>query len=82
MQAQVPFGNGFRCVDGMFSRLDVETADASGVLEHLVDFTNPPTASGQIVAGATWNFQAWYRDPAAGPAFFNLSDGLNVVFVP
>ena len=80
-QTQVPFGNGFRCVDGMMLfRLDVETADTSGVLEHLVDFTNPPTASGQIVAGATWNFQAWSRDPAAGGAFFNLSDGRSVVF--
>ncbi|TDJ68798.1 MAG: hypothetical protein E2O39_12725 [Planctomycetota bacterium] len=78
-QTQVPFGNGFRCVDGFFSRLDVENA-TNNVITHQVDFQNPPTAMGLITAGSTWNFQAWYRDPNAGGAFFNLSDGLQVTF--
>ena len=36
--------------------------------------------SGAITAGSTWNFQLWYRDPAAGGAGSNLSNGLQVVF--
>ena len=39
-------------------------------------------AATQITAGSTWNFSAWFRDPAAGGAFFNLSDGLEVTFGP
>ena len=78
---QVPFGNGFRCVDGPFARLPIETA-LGGVLVHSVDTTTPPTAQSQITAGSTWNFQAWFRDPLAGGASFNLSDGLSVVFLP
>jgi len=81
-QTQVPFGNGFRCIAGMLFRLDVENASATGVLEHLVDFTDPPSLAGQIASGSTWNFQAWYRDPTVGPSFFNLSDGLSVTFGP
>jgi hypothetical protein len=37
-------------------------------------------AAGQITAGSTWNFQFWFRDPVAGGASFNLSDGLEVTF--
>ena len=66
-------------MDGFFSRLDVENA-ANNVITHQVDLPNPPTAMGLITAGSTWNFQAWYRDPAAGGAFFNLSDGFEVTF--
>ncbi len=78
-----PFGNGTRCVGGaVVHRLDVETASALNELVHALDNTNPPTASGQITAGSTWKFQAWFRDPAAGGAFFDLSNGLSVVFLP
>ena len=80
-QVQLTFGNGFRCVSGTLGRLGV-TTPVAGVMQTLVDFTSPPSASTQITAGSTWNFQAWYRDPAAGGAFFDLSDGLSVVFLP
>ncbi len=81
-QTQVPFGNGFRCVGGQqVFRLDVSVASGN-VLTHSLDYANPPAAVGQITAGSTWNFQAWFRDPAAGGAFFNLSDGLSVTFAP
>ena len=79
-QDQVPFGNGFLCVGGMLFRLDVELA-AGNVLTHAVDFGAPP-ASQQIAAGTTWNFQAWFRDPVAGGANFDLSDALTIAFVP
>jgi formylglycine-generating enzyme required for sulfatase activity len=35
-----------------------------------------------IVNGSTWNFQAWYRDPAALGSGFNLSDGYEIAFAP
>jgi len=84
-QTQVPFGNGFLCVGpGVtgIARLPVVQADAFETMAHQVDLTAPPTAATQITAGSTWNFQAWFRDPVAGGAFFDLSDGLSVTFVP
>ncbi|TDJ66264.1 MAG: hypothetical protein E2O39_16785 [Planctomycetota bacterium] len=80
-QTQVPFGNGFRCVDGVVGRLDVVNP-AGGQYTFALDVTSPPSAQTLITAGSTWNFQNWYRDPAGGGAFFNLSDGLEVMFLP
>jgi len=78
---QLPLGNGFRCVGGpALLRLPVETAQGS-VLTHALDNGAPP-ALGRIVPGSTWHFQAWFRDPQAGGAGFDLSDGLTVTFVP
>ena len=81
-QGLLPFGNGFRCVTGSTGRLSIETTDAGGVLTHALDNTQPPVPALQITAGSTWNFQAWYRDPAGGGAAFDLSDALMVTFVP
>ena len=78
---QLPFGNGFRCIGNTVHRLDVTTG-VSGALSHELDVTAPPSPAGQITAGSTWNFQAWYRDPSGGGAFFNLSDGLRLAFQP
>ena len=76
-----PFGNGFRCVGGTVGRLAVANA-AGGTIAHALDVTQPPNAATTITPGSTWNFQCWYRDPAGGGAAFNLSDGLEVSFVP
>jgi hypothetical protein len=43
---------------------------------------HPRPGRRQITAGSTWNFQFWFRDPVAGGASFNLSDGLGVTFCP
>ena len=80
-----PFGDGVRCVGGGTHRLGpVQVADGGGVALRAVDLTAPPADAGpgQIQAGVTWNFQFWYRDPAAGGSGFNLSDGLSVTFCP
>ena len=80
--AGVPFGNGLKCVAAAGSqvyRLPVVQA-VGGMLAYTVDFTNPPAAAGTITAGSTWYFQAWFRDPAGGGSFFNLSDGLGATF--
>ena len=78
-QSMLAFGNGFRCVSGFTSRLGVVNASGNA-LSTTVDFANPPTVQGTIMAGSTWNFQAWFRDPPGGGAFFDLSDGLEVMF--
>jgi len=77
----VPFGAGRLCVGGggPFYRLPVVLA-SGGVLSHDVDLSSPPIASGLILPGSTWYFQAWFRDPASSQGAFNLSDGLELSF--
>jgi hypothetical protein len=75
------FGNGFRCVGGSVARFSVIHANTFGDAVQNVDMTVSP-ALGRIVAGSTWKFQFWYRNPLAGGAGFNLSDGLSVDFCP
>lgn len=77
---QVPFGNGMRCAEGPGFFLGVRPASGGGITQVVNVTTNP--AAGQLVAGSTWNFQCWFRDPAAGGAKFNLSDGYRVTFAP
>jgi len=83
-----PFGDGFRCVGagslGTFRLNPPGTIDSFGDFYRLLDFTQPPANAGpgQIDPGSTWKFQFWYRDPAAGGAGFNLSDGLSATFCP
>ncbi len=87
-QVQVPFGDGFRCVgggaSGTFRFSPAQQSDIFGDLSRFVDMTQSPAGAGagQIHAGSTWNFQYWYRDPAAGGTGFNLSNGLSVPFCP
>ncbi len=84
----VLFGDGLRCVSpggiGLFRYLPPQNSGAlgqivlgPGIVAHSQSF--PP--AGHIVAGATWHFQAWYRDPT-GPCgtAFNLSNALAVTF--
>ena len=80
-QAQTPFGNGTRCVGGVVYRLAYHQI-VGGELTTELDYANPPQSGGQILAGSTWNFQAYFRDPQGGGAQINLSDGLQVTFVP
>jgi len=84
-QVLLPFGDGLRCVgagsQGLF-RLPATLSDLNGCLTHELDITSPPFGAGQILPGSQWNFQAWFRDLAAGGAGFNLSDGLSVFFLP
>lgn len=83
------FGDGLRCVGGGgvgVYRFPAVNGGANGTLVHgpVVGHSqsNFPI-TGQITAGSTWNFQAWYRDPA-GPCGggFNLSNGVTVIFTP
>ncbi|MFT5153419.1 MAG: hypothetical protein ACI841_003419 [Planctomycetota bacterium] len=79
-QGNLPFGNGTRCVVGSVHRLPVSIASGNS-MSLAVDYNALPPA-GAIGAGSTWNFQAWFRDPAAGGAAYDLSDGLELSFTP
>ncbi len=79
LQIEGPFGDGNRCVGGSIHRLPVVFSDVTGVLQHSLDFTGAASA---ITPFTVWNFQAWFRDPAAGGSSFNLSDGLEILFLP
>jgi hypothetical protein len=82
---EVPFGNGWRCAGGELFRFTPPLAlDALGEATRPIDFTQPPvgSGSGQWTPGSTWVVQFWYRDTAAGGAFFNLSDALAITFTP
>ncbi|MEM6676069.1 MAG: hypothetical protein AAF726_24685, partial [Planctomycetota bacterium] len=79
--AQVPLGNGVRCVGGgVIRRLVAERATGS-VWRYDLDATAPP-AGGLFAPGSQWHFQAWYRDPLGGGSGLNLSDGVSVTFAP
>jgi len=76
LQISTPFGDGFRCVGGSVVRIWPPTVASGNSAMRSVD----PGALG--LTPGTWNFQCWFRDPAALGAGFNLSDGLEVVLAP
>jgi hypothetical protein len=78
---QTPLGNGVLCIGGTIARSTVATS-VGGALSHQLDLNAPPSPAAVILPGSTWWFQAWYRDVPAGGASFNLSNGLQLSFVP
>ena len=78
-QVNLPFGDGTRCVGGQLIRLPPVQIGSGGTANMLLNFGSLPVP---ITANSTWNFQYWYRDPAAGGTGFNLTDGLHVSFCP
>lgn len=81
---QAPFGNGWRCVAGTIYRLGTRNIDSLGNSSIQVRFDLPPanTGPGAWLPGTGWNVQLYYRNPAAGGAGFNASDGLHVPVYP
>ena len=75
-----PFGNGLRCVGGSPIYRLPTISSSSGRMSHDLGITSPESPAGQIGPSSTWHIQAWFRDPAAGGAEFNHSDGLTVTF--
>jgi hypothetical protein len=68
---QIPFGNGVLCANGNITRGQLCHA-SNGTVSYAW-----PTAS--LTAG-TKRFQYWFRDPAAGGAFFDTSDAIAITF--
>jgi len=79
-RAEGPFGDGVKCVGGQTFFFPSITLDASGGADFQVDFSTSP--GDQIQPGSVWNFQCFYRDPAAQGSGFNYSDALSVRFEP
>jgi hypothetical protein len=81
-QVQVLFGNGTRCAGGspVLRLPPFVVSGADGRFEYPLDLQSALATT--LTAGSTWNFQAWFRDPVAGGAGFDFSDGLSVRFVP
>ena len=79
-------GDGFLCVTGSLFRLlpPVLVGGSKGLAPYDVDFNAWPAGSGpgEILAGSTWNFQFWYRDPLGQTATFNASDATAITFTP
>lgn len=73
------FGDGYRCVGGLLTRLDLPLQiDGQGNTQLLLDLSRPPLDG--FVAGDTSHFQFWYRDPQSVGYGFNLTDALEVTF--
>jgi hypothetical protein len=81
-QAQVPFGDGFRCVATPFYGLRVFNTNAAGAGFLGVNYLAQAIPAAIITAGSTWNFQFLYSDPASSGAGFNSSNALSITFVP
>jgi hypothetical protein len=82
----LPMADGMRCVGGSLFRFGARLSDGSGVLTEgpgIVGWTwNNLGSAGHILAGDTWSFQCWYRDPK-GPCGTgsNASSALAITFV-
>ena len=70
------------CLGGNIGRLNqqIRNSGAAGSFTIQVDLTSIPTNPPQwVMAGETWNFQAWFRDNNPGPTS-NFTDGVSVLF--
>jgi len=74
----INFGDGLRCAGGAVVRLQVRFAASDGTSATTIDIAT----KGGVSAGDVKRYQIWYRDPNTSPcgAFFNLSNGLEVVW--
>ncbi|MFT4541741.1 MAG: hypothetical protein ACI841_005387 [Planctomycetota bacterium] len=80
-QQLTPFGNGVLCVATPRYYLWPARTAVQNQAARAVDHAAPP-AGGIITVGSTFHFQYWHRDPAAGGAAYNTSDGLTLTFTP
>ena len=74
------------CLAGSIGRYvgpgEIQNSGAAGAISLAIDLTSVPQPTGPVavVAGETWNFQAWTRDSVGGQATSNFTDGLSIVF--
>ncbi|MEM9379552.1 MAG: hypothetical protein AAGB93_06325 [Planctomycetota bacterium] len=74
------------CLGGAIGRYvgagQIQNSGTAGEFSLVLDLTQTPTPNGlvTIVAGETWNFQAWHRDLVSGVPTSNFTDGTSVLF--
>jgi len=74
---QAPFGDGSLCIGGSLVRILPAGFASGGTAQAVIDL-----ASVGITSPGVHCFQCFFRDPAAGGSGFNLSDAIEVTFVP
>jgi len=82
-QATIPFFDGFLCVapNGL-QRFAVINVSTNGTITEPIDYNTSAAGGLNVVAGMTYNYQRWNRDPAAMGLNANFSDGLAIVHTP
>jgi len=78
-----PGSQGILCLSGGIGRhtSHLLSTGASGTFSLKLDLTDIPTPGGSVsvLAGETWNWQAWFRDKNPGNTS-NFTDGLAIAF--
>ncbi len=81
--AQVPFFNGFLCIDFTgLQRFGNTASPVGGVVTEAVNLATSVPGGLNVVAGSSYNYQRWNRDPAAGGGFANFSDAIEIQYTP
>ena len=79
-----PGSVGTLCLGGAIGRAvgGVLASGAAGIIRTASDLTlpHPVLGSVRVMAGDTWNYQAWFRDSVGGTATSNLSDAASVTY--
>lgn len=82
--AQTQMGEGWRCIGAPLARFTAQDSGANGIvalgpgLVAAAGLNGPP-----ILAGETWNFQVWYRDPGSPcGSTSNVSNAYQIAFRP
>jgi len=81
--AGAPFGDGLRCVAGTVVRLGTKSNSGGG--SSFPSGADPAiSVKGMTSAGATLNYQVWYRNSAAfcSASTFNLTNAVQAVWQP
>ncbi|MEM9381420.1 MAG: hypothetical protein AAGB93_15810 [Planctomycetota bacterium] len=71
------------CIGGSVARFaaQAQSSGLGGSFAVDVDLDAIPTNPVQsVLAGQTWNFQAWFRDSAMGQATSNFTDALSILY--
>ena len=80
---QAPLFNGFLCVSPQgLQRFSLVATPSQGELSEVVDLATSAPGGLTVTPGQPYYFQRWFRDPAAGGAAANFTDGVEVLYVP
>jgi hypothetical protein len=79
-QTQVPFGNGYMCVQGGITRGEVVAASGNSA-SYRYDNSNTAHSMSAFI-GSSRQFQHWFRDPMGGGSSFNLSNAISITIQP